>query len=200
MSSPVDALQTMLADFASDVTNRALGSDPDISAHLQKLAGRTLEVNVEFPPHTWHLIFEADEVRVRPGPADAPNVIISGSVPALANWLTTQQGKDVRVDGDVAVLMQLAAFVEKVKPDPSAVLTAVFGAQRAAQLAAMTDSGLKGIKSAVEGVSKSVRQNAGEQFVNEPALHELLSGIDELRLRVDRLAANVRQRERHEKD
>ena len=80
--------------------------------------------------------------------------------------------------------------------DFAASLGKVVGADVTATLLGTAEMGLKGLQSLIEGVGSSVQKTASDSFVAQDELDSLLTGIDELRLRVDRLAAKVSQRER----
>lgn len=198
MSGPLDDLQSMFADFISDVSARALASDPQTTAALTKLDGRVLEIQVTQPPITWHMTFATSGLRLHPGQAEQPHLIVRGDAIALISWLMGKTDSQIQVDGDAGMLLALSALFQHINPDPAAALSSVLGPQRAADLLATAEMGLAGVKSALQGVGLSLKDTAAENFVDHNSFNDLLGGIDDLRLRVDRLAANIKAKERRE--
>ena len=94
------------------------------------------------------------------------------------------------IEGDASVLMKLEALLSNYDPEFDQGLAQVLGNDGAHRLLAGVELGLSGIKSAVSGLGSAIKDQ--QHFVQQNQLDDLLSGIDELRLRVDRLAANIK--------
>lgn len=187
----------ILAEVATATTSSALNTDAALRARLQALAGRCIEIQCTAPPVTWHLTITDEGIETKHGPAPAAQVSVRGRAIDLASWLIPgESSTHVNIDGDETMLLEIIDMLRDFNPDFAASLGKIVGADAAATLLGTAEMGLKGLRSLLQGVGDSVQQQVSGHFVQPDHLDALLSGIDELRLRVDRLAAKVSQRER----
>ena len=89
------------------------------------------------------------------------------------------------------MLQEVSALFSGFAPDLTRPLAGIVGREAADNLVGMGELAIAGLRSALEGVSGSFRQSASERFVSRPQLDQLLDSIDDMRLRIDRLAARV---------
>jgi ubiquinone biosynthesis protein UbiJ len=205
-SGSFNTFETLLTDALAELANASLNLDPSSAARLSKLDGRSIRIIAEFPPplsaRHFTLRIESARMRLYPYEIADPNVIIEGPVPELARWLQTgesaaagrPQGRPqgrLRIDGDTTVLQEVSDLFSGFAPDLSAPLSGFIGAGAADNLLGMGELAIAGLRSALEGIGGSLRQSASERFVSRPQLDQLLDSIDDMRLRVDRLAARV---------
>lgn len=188
-------IEELLADMATSISNKALNTDPDLRAKLQTLDGRVLEVECTAPRTIGYLSVQGGRLLFTAGPAEAPHVRIKGTAINLVKWLTQMQPEDLIIDGDHNTLLQFLHVVQSFDPDVEHTLTELLGADLASRAAGTAEMGLRGLHSIVQGVGASLSDGASARFVKKDEFDTLLDGIDELRLRVDRLSANIRQRE-----
>lgn len=187
----------ILAEVATATTSSALNTDAALRARLQALAGRCIEIQCTAPPVTWHLTITDEGIETKHGPAPAAQVSVRGRAIDLASWLIPgESSTHVNIDGDETLLLEIIDMLRDFNPDFAASLGKIVGADAAATLLGTAEMGLKALRSLLQGVGVSVQQQVSGNFVQPDHLDALLSGIDELRLRVDRLAAKVSQRER----
>lgn len=209
-SGGFSTVETLFTDVLAELANASLNLDPSSAARLSRLDGRSIRIIAEFPPplSVRHFTLRIENARMRLYPYDIadPNVIIRGPIPDLARWLQTggpddtgrpqgrRQGRPqgrLRIDGDAAVLQEVGEMFSSFAPDLTGPLTGIIGADAADNLLGIGELAVAGLRSALEGVGGSLRQSASERFVNRPQLDQLLDSIDDMRLRIDRLAARV---------
>ena len=200
MSNPAEQFGHVLADLISGLSARALRQDPLLHGRLQTLDGASIEICCTAPPLTWHVNIDAGHLSVVAGAAPAPQAVISASAPALLGWLLPngfpQPDSTVKIDGDAALVSQMAEVLRSFNPDLQQPLSQLVGQDLAATLLGTAEMGLKSIRGLVSSLAESAQYQAGQSFVAENQLEPLLSSIDALRLRVDRLAAGIEEAER----
>jgi len=183
---------TVLDTGANALSAAALNADPDLRARMQKLNGNCIEILCTQPEVVWHIVISDHAVSVRHGPAQAPQASVSGTAIGLASWLlpeSAQRAADVQIDGDQVMLEEFTSAMRTFRPDFAHPLAQFIGPDISARILGSAELGLQGIRSAVEGLSKQFERPDPNQFVRQEELESILSGIDELRLRMDRLAA-----------
>ncbi len=194
MTNLANVFGDMLADVATRATNQALQTDPQLRARLQQLDGNTIEINCTMPPMAWHLTVLDGGLHLGSGPALQPQVIMQGSAADLAAWLFPgNQGGRVEINGDETLLLEVAGILRDFQPDIQDPLGQLLGPQMASTLLGTAEMGLKGLRSLIEGVGRGSPNTGGSGPVQQEQLDTVLHGIDELRLRVDRLAAQVKE-------
>lgn len=193
MNDLVSAFGELLADIATRTSSQALNTDPRLRARLEELEGNSVEVNCQLPPVTWHFLITNGGLTLKYGPAEAPQVVISGNAADLSAWMVTGEAPGrVDIDGDESLLLELQEIFKQFEPDIEDPLGQFVGPQVASTLLGTAELGLKGLRSLVEGIGGAAR-NQQADYVSKEQLDNVLSGIDELRLRVDRLAERVNQ-------
>lgn len=196
MDDLTPALGRFLADIATRTTKQALHADPGLLARLRLLEGRCIEIQCTTPATTWHLKINDGGIETVHGPATAPQVIVSGTALDLLGWLTAAKTTGrVTITGDDTLLLEVLNILRDFDPDLASPMSALLGTELSNTLLGTAEMGLQGLQSLFEGVGQSIRDQASSNFVQQPQLNALLTGIDSLRLRVDRLAAKVKQYE-----
>jgi ubiquinone biosynthesis protein UbiJ len=197
-SAGSSAVQSLFTDALAELANTSLNLDPSSAARLSKLDGRSIRIIANFPPplSTKHFTLRVENARLRLYPHDMaqPNVIIEGTIAELASWLQGGQSAErgsPRIDGDATVLQEVGGLFRGFAPDPSGPLAGVIGRDAAENLLGIGELAVAGLRSVAEGVSVYVRQSASERFAGRPQLDQLLDAMDDMRLRIDRLAARV---------
>jgi ubiquinone biosynthesis protein UbiJ len=218
MSSPRSGLDSVLADALAELANRSLDLDPASRARLTALEGRQLQITVELPPslrpRDFALVVSAGRLRFLPHAPERPNVILRGSPPDLAGALFSGMaggmvggmaggmaggergpGSRLQIDGDGSVLTELNAALRAFRPDLGSPLSRVLGAEFAQAALGTVELAIAALRSAFEGAGHAAREGAARTFVDRPQAERFLDGLDELRLRIDRLAARVQAQE-----
>ncbi len=193
--SIASTFEQLIADWASTITNRAIDADPDMRLRLNQLEGRAIELNLTNPTTQWHLQVLAGRLALRPGRAETPNDIVTGGAIDLASWLLRQDASGVEITGDDTTLLETLAALRSYNPEFQESLGQIFGPQFSERVVGGAEAGLRGIQSVLQALGSGLEQEATERFVKRENLDDLLTNIDDLRLRVDRLAANIRAKE-----
>ena len=198
MSDIPNVFGTMLADLATRISNRALSSDPVLQGRLASLSGNVVELNCltpgVLPTQIWHFVISEQQLFLRHGPADQPNVIVTGTALALGGWVFNNaqlDGSGIQIEGDEVLLTQLQEIFKQFRPDFAQPFESLFGANASQSLLGAAEMGLSGVRSAIEGLGKAVSGHAAGHQVDPTQLDAILRTVDELRLKVDRLSAQM---------
>lgn len=187
----------MLAQLGNQISQQALATDPNLAARLAQFEGRCIEFQSTAPVISWHFLLTDKGIKTISGGAQAPHAIVTGSAVELLQALLPG-GKlgQLSVEGDSALVFELMSLLRDFVPDISTPLGRIIGDVNAATLVSSAELGLRGLQAILTGLGQSAQQQATSQFVKTSQLGVLLDGIDELRLRVDRLAANMQRVEK----
>ena len=197
MSDPFAPVARVFAELATRASAQAAESDPRLRARLQALDGQCLELQCTAPPSTWHVIVKDGTLVTQPGAAPAPQVIVRGHAMAMAAWIApgSPAPGQLEISGDNTLATELVEILRDFQPDLVEPMSRILGPDAAATLLGTAELGLKSMQSLLSGVGQSMSDTAAANFVRSPQLDNLLTGIDRLRLRVDRLAAKVTELE-----
>lgn len=202
--SLADGLPAVFADALADLANRSLALDPAAAARLATLEGHRIQFSTDLPEpmgaRDLTITVNDGRLRLYPRALPEPNVIVSGRPADLVAWLfgdgvASGPGRDLRIDGDGAVLQELTQAIESFRPDLAGPLGSLLGAETARSALGTAELALATLRSAFEGAGQTVRDSAARTFVSQSEAARLLDELDDLRLRVDRLAARVAAQE-----
>ncbi len=189
--------EAVLVDLLADLVNRSLDLDPASRARLGALEGTRVQLTVELGPlgnRDLALAVTSGRLRAFARPAEAPHVILRGNPAAIGAWLLGADPNGVgglTIDGDSTALAQLSEVLKGFRPDLAGPLERLLGAEGARTLLGSAELAFAGLRSALEGAGRSVREGAADAFVDRRQAARFLDDLDDLRLRVDRLAARV---------
>ena len=194
-------LADLLADGLGEFANATLGLDPVGAERLAALEGSRVLVRAHRPaalPGAEDLAFTLQvtggRLRLLAGATDAPNAIVSGSIPDLVGWAASRGRRSpagLRIDGDSRLLEALAALATDYSPDLERPLGRIVGPATATRMLAAAEVALAGMRSLLQGAAAGVKQGAGQWFATGAALGGFLDELDDLKQSVDRLAARV---------
>ncbi|MGK0224989.1 MAG: ubiquinone biosynthesis protein UbiJ [Limisphaerales bacterium] len=191
-------LEHFISLWASKISNRALETDPDLVGRLSALDGRCIELNCHTPNTTGYLLIQDGRLQFIAGQAASPHVIVTGDAINLVRWLSTSDATGITIEGDDTTLLETLAALRGFDPEVQATLSQIFGASFTDKILGGAEAGLQGVKSLLEGLGSGLERRAAEKFVRRENLDGLLDSIDDLRLRVDRLTANIRTQEKRQ--
>lgn len=214
MSANPSPLESALARLLGGIGNQTLKLDPASHPRLIDLAGTCVRFDVIPPSLT---TAEAPEprsitLRVRPdgldlnaGNLDQPHVVVTGTLPEIARSffsaeISQKVGPDrssrLRIDGDEAVLQNVADLFKALQPDLAEPFSGLVGREVADGLVGLAEAGMAFLKSAAESVTAGARADATATWVDDAAFQNLMDRLDDLRLRADRLDARIQIFER----
>jgi len=192
--------EQLLARMLGDVSNTALRLDPLSRARLAPLSGRCLRIDI-LPPgggpaRSLTVTVDDSGLLCRAGAEGTPHVILTGTLPDIVRRLTgAEGGRTVRIEGDESVLAGLAELFTHLQPDLATPLATVLGRTLADDLMGLAEAGFAFFRSAAESVTTAARRDAADAFVDQSGFERLITRLEDLRLRVDRLDARARQLE-----
>lgn len=195
-------LAALLADTLAELTNATLALDPAGAARLATLEGRTIELRARMPgaaDAVFSLRIQHGRLRLVPAVHGTPDTIVTGTLPDLLGWALSRgrhTPPGLRIDGDTGLLEALAAVAEGFAPDLEAPLERFMGADAAGRVAAAAELTFAGLRTLFDGAAGGLRRGAAQWFATAPAANAFLDELDDLKLRVDRLAARVERAER----
>ena len=188
----VSALQRLLMQLSA----RAIALDPHTARELRALAGQVVEIHCLEPDLRWHLRVAEEHIDFATGPAEQPNVALTGSAKGLLQTLITGSSADgVAIDGEATLLMQLQTLAKNFSPDLVRPLTNVVGTDKAQRTAALLELGAATLCSMFNAAALQTQESAEsfmtQRFTTDPEVENFLTRVDQLRLRVDRLQARL---------
>lgn len=185
-----------LAALASNLARAGLGLDPKMRNRLAALDGRSIAITSTLPPVRLWLVVEAGQLVVKSDYAGKANVAVSGTGLELASWLAAPHRIDnITIEGDETVLLEVTSVLREFEPDLLRPFTDLFGARNAERMLGGAELAVSAIRSAAQGVGHAIEQTAAAQFVTREDTSALLDVLDDLRLRIDRLAARIKAAE-----
>ncbi len=209
----MNGLEVVLVDLLSTLSNASLALDPLATARLSALEGTRVQFEIKLPTPVddKNLLLRIVDSRLEftPGPDEPtdeagphgangqPHAIVRGSIPSVLAWLTGSGtvSDTLTFEGDEAILAELAGILRSYEPDLAEPLASLLGDEAAESLIGAAEMALATFRSMLESASSAARHSAGRSFVSTPKLDTLLTGLDALQLRTDRLAAKVRAAE-----
>jgi ubiquinone biosynthesis protein UbiJ len=189
-------LDDTLAALSSNLAAAGLRLDPAMHARLLAIDGRSIAINSSLPPLQLFIVVERGTLGVKSTFNGKPNVAVSGSGMELANWLAAPHRIDnITIEGDETVLLEVTAALRAFDPDLLTPFTTLFGATQAQNILGGAELAVSVIRSAAEGVGQAIEKTVAAQFVSREDTGALLDVLDDLRLRIDRLAARIKAAE-----
>ncbi len=208
-STPGQVLVDAIGNVLTEIGTRALRADPATLTRLRALSGKRITITSVTPPITWELTVTDQGIEVGSPGAAPPHVAVTGQPWDLLAWLSPSasfqdKGGDLTIDGDIALLEELHAILSQFSPDPAESLSKLLGEQNAATLIGTAELGLRTVQSIMEGIGRSFAENTkhrgSESSTRSANLDTVMDTMDDLRLRVDRLAARLAELEARNRD
>jgi ubiquinone biosynthesis protein UbiJ len=192
----------LLTRWIEALANGTAQLDPLTRARLDQLAGRSIAFEVSPPGEAATLYFDNGVIRLEPGRAAAPSAVVRGSPTALTSAFFNRSTarNDIGIEGDELILEELRGIVRDFHPELLPPLDKLVGAQAAQTIASLLELGF----AAVSGLGRSigeeggrlVRSGARQRYLTSGDFETLLTAMQALRIRVDRLNARTELVER----
>jgi ubiquinone biosynthesis protein UbiJ len=149
------------------------------------------------------LTVHPDGLDLQPDAGLEAHAVVRGTLPEIAASVfgtqTSSSGHGgIRIDGDEATLQSVVALFRDLEPDLAEPLSSLLGRDAADDLLGAAEAGLAFLKSAAESVRAGLRQEAQDVWMTEDGFRNLMDRTEDLKLRVDRLAARVELAEARE--
>ncbi len=189
-------LDTFFADVLETFSNAVLGLDPESPERLRILEGRSLQFESSAPQQVLTLTVRDARIVMLAEPVDTPNVIVRGRMQDLLAWFAatsqaSQTNQRVEIDGDETTLFEVMDVFKRFAPDPGYPFNNFIASEIGQNLLGAAELAIAGLRSAVEGAGSAMQQSAANQYLDQSHVNAFLERLEDLRLRVDRLAARV---------
>lgn len=181
--------------------NHLLRTDPANQAKLIPLVGRTIQIDVTESPQPIYLSFARNAILLSLEKPARIDVTIQGSALAMLRLLqsthpTAELPNNLHIQGDLTVAQQLSHVARSIDIDWEEELSHWIGDIAAHRIGRL----LRGIRNEVvtgkEHISQSIadylRYESG-LYPDNTELEDFLQEVDEVRLAVDRLEAQIKQ-------
>lgn len=199
MASMGSMPSAVLAGVLESALNTYLSQDEEVRSRLREMAGRVIAFDLVGLGVVLYVRPGAEGVLVSDRGEDEPDVTLRGTPPAMAQLaIDSLGGARLELIGDVGLGQRFQQVLADVQPDWEEKLSALFGDVAAHELGKLFRAARAwGIET-----RRTWEANLGEYLQEErrdvPASAEVahfMSGVDELRSDLDRLAARVRRLE-----
>ena len=192
----MSSLEDAIGRVATNLAETGLSLDPDIQQHLEPLEGRILQLESVAPELTFYITVLDGQLEVSGRSAAPAHVLVTGRGPEIIAWLANPgRTGSVSVEGDAAVLMGFASVIENFDPELTQPLSNLLASDAGQAVLGTAELAVSALRSAAEGVGAALEQTAASRFVSKEDTTALLDVLDDLRLRIDRLAARVQEQE-----
>ena len=192
----MSSLEDAIGRVATNLAETGLSLDPDIQKHLEPLEGRILQLESVAPELTFYITVADGQLEVSGRSAAPAHVLVTGRGPEVIAWLANPgRTGSVSVEGDASVLMGFASVIENFDPELTQPLSNLLASDAGQAVLGTAELAVSALRSAAEGVGAALEQTAASRFVSKEDTTALLDVLDDLRLRIDRLAARVQEQE-----
>ena len=192
----MSSLEDAIGRVATNLAETGLSLDPDIQKRLEPLEGRILQLESVAPELTFYITVLDGQLEVSGRSAAPAHVLVTGRGPEIIAWLANPgRTGSVSVEGDAAVLMGFASVIENFDPELTQPLSNLLASDAGQAVLGTAELAVSALRSAAEGVGAALEQTAASRFVSKEDTTALLDVLDDLRLRIDRLAARVQEQE-----
>lgn len=187
---------SVLTKWAETLANGAADLDPLTRARLDKLSGHSVAIDMKPLGEAVTLSFDNRAMRFEPGIAATPSVIVRGSPAALtAAFFSSAAPRGMTIEGDEVILTELRSIVRSFHPESVPPLDELVGPQAAETLTSLLELGFAAASALVRNVGEEggrlIRAGARQRYLGADDFETLLSSIQALRLRIDRLNART---------
>ena len=193
-------LLTFLNTAINKVINPYLGQlEPQ--SKLTLLEGKTISLRIRPWQSSWQILIQNQQITIVNEPASTPSLTITATPLGLLGTIVAAQAanpadswliSDLNISGDLQVAQQLISLLIACRPDWEAVIAAKFGQRSAQIMAHVWDT----ITAYVNNTASSMSTNLSTYLQEErqwvppaPLVTEFIAEVDDLSMRVDRLAA-----------
>jgi ubiquinone biosynthesis protein UbiJ len=188
---------SVLTQWVEALANGAADLDPLTRSRLDKMKGHSVAIEMKSLGEAATLFFDNRAIRFEPGIAAAPSVIVRGTPAALAAafFSPAAPGGGMTIEGDELILTELRSIVRNFHPESLPPLDELVGPQAAQTITSLLELGLAAASALVRNVGEEggrlVRAGARQRYLGAADFETMLTSMQALRLRVDRLNART---------
>lgn len=190
----INPLATIAAGVIERAANTALGLDPIAAAALAELHGRKIGIECTEPAMNFEVTVADDTLRVLARSPEQPHVRVRGSAANLLAAASRDNPTGLTIDGDEHLVLELKSIFSRLEPDLARPLSGLIGERQADNLIGAGETALSLLGGLFKQLSSDATQSVGKRFSSNDDAEALVSRIESLRDRVDRLDARIQQR------
>lgn len=194
MAGPLEALLRPIADML----NRNISQTTPARAAVSGLNGSSVAVGVRDSALAMYFVFDDDEVALTTDSAADPDVIISGSLLALARMMgggeSALRGGGVELSGDAVTAQRFQKLLEFAKPDIEEEMSRFIGDIAAHRIGTFARSVRSWARESGATMGDNLREYLQEERRDLPTRYEVerfAEDVGVLRDDVDRIAARL---------
>lgn len=200
MPDPLEALLRPIAE----VLNRNITETTPARELATQLDGKTVAIRVRDTALAMYFVFDQDIVALATEFDADPDVVITGSLVALARMAGGAGAQairdgDIDLTGDAATAQRFQTLLDHAKPDVEEELSRVIGDVAAHQLAEFARGVGNWVRGARSTMGDNIREYLQEESRDLPTRYEVErfgQQVGELRDDVERIAARLKRLER----
>lgn len=189
---------------AQQILSALVDTDPHVQKTLNQFSGKAIQVAVSKPGFNVCLVFDEDNVRLNALDAESHAIpvdaVVRGTLQELLRILldksssTSLVASDIEISGDTQLVQDLFTTMNRLDLEWGDYLAPFIGDMATQEL----DSAAKSSSAWFQKARKNIHRNVDEYLKEEiqlfPHRNELNNfgqGVDDLRLRIDRLQARL---------
>lgn len=188
---------------AETLVNTMLSQDSAARKKILAMSGKVLRVQCEKPSITITIQVVEDRVFILQGNDLEPDSTISGKAHALMKLLLTRStaslhSEGIKISGDTGVLGGLQEILQDLDIDWEYQLSNIIGDIPTQLIADGMAAAMNFFQTAGSNLQEDIAHylvTEKKLFPEEPELEYFYNGVDNLRLRIDRLTARVKELE-----
>lgn len=181
--------------------NGSLQYAPATRNHIQQMAGKTIELDLEAPAFKTFIVMEASGLRLQQYSEETSHLVIRGGPASVWKVLNSKaanplMGSGLEVQGDIGLLQHLGDITKNLDFDWEAPIVDTLGPVLGHQLANILRVKLEWLKHAKDRAPEVVKDFIIEesQLVAHPeAVADFYKSIRDVRMQTDRLEARIQQ-------
>ncbi len=195
MTNPAASAFSQLLE---QLSNSALALDTASKTKLAAMDGRCVQINAQ--GSIYSLLINEERIRIYHSDSFPWDVRIEGSISDLSQMLLNiGSPSSIQIDGDEVLLEELRCVFSNLKPDIETPLARVLGEQPAQAISAflqVSAAASRVIANTIRDAGTSrMSAHASENFLQRTTYEQFLDSLYKLKLRVDRVDAQITQLE-----
>ncbi len=195
---------------AQQILSALVDSDPHIQKALNQFSGKAIQIAVSNPGFNVCLVFDEDNIRLNSLDAEAHGIptdaVIRGTLQELLRLLldksssTSLVASDIEVSGDTQLVQDLFTTMNRLDLEWGDYLAPFIGDIATQELDRAAKSSNAWFQEARVNVHRNIDEYLKEEirlFPHQNELNNFRDGVDDLRLRLDRLQARLEALNKH---
>lgn len=170
---------------------------PNKFKQFEDFEGKTLAISIKEPDFDIQLVFKSGIPSFVTDKLETPNTIFQTRWKEIPGLLFDGQGgSNYFIEGDNYFLEELANTLKSMKPDFLELISPITGEKNIIRLSEQIKFVITVLNSIAESTSQKTQETLSDYFANTEKLDQSINQLDQLKNRVARLNAAIRQLEK----